>query len=230
MSKAKEKVGLGADADVTLSVYPAPKPLAEQLREALRVSIARSVAAALPWNETFGTSRPGSTRSARLDSCSRSRCGSRSSSSVPNGEDVPCTWRRSSTSRGRAAEAAALLADDALLCDLFPDTRNRDRRAQGHAPHHASHYTALGREGIATFHFDFEPSGDVRFEKVCDGRVWRELRGVVKLTERKDKTRVRIEMDGRTKALVPEFTIRGPMQDQIEQMAKALKRRLAAKA
>jgi hypothetical protein len=34
-------------------VYPAPKPLAEQLREALRVSIARSVAAALPWNETF---------------------------------------------------------------------------------------------------------------------------------------------------------------------------------
>lgn len=53
VSQAKEKVGLGADADVTLSVYPAPKPFAEQLREALRVSVARSVAAALPWDEAF---------------------------------------------------------------------------------------------------------------------------------------------------------------------------------
>ena len=33
-------------------------------------------------------------------------------------------------------------------------------------------------------------------------------------------------MDGRTKALVPEFTIRGAMQEQIEQMATALRRRL----
>lgn len=53
VAKAKEKVGLGADADVTLSVYPPPKALAEQLREALRVSIARSVAAWVPWSETF---------------------------------------------------------------------------------------------------------------------------------------------------------------------------------
>jgi carbon monoxide dehydrogenase subunit G len=128
------------------------------------------------------------------------------------------------------AEAAALLADDAVLCDLFPDTETEIVERKGTRRTIASHYTALGREGVATFHFDFEPSGDVRFEKVCDGRIWRELRGVVKLTERKDKTRVRIELDGRTKALVPEFTIRGPMQDQLEQMAKALKRRLAVKA
>ena len=33
-------------------------------------------------------------------------------------------------------------------------------------------------------------------------------------------------MDGRTKTLVPEFTIKGPMHDQIEQMAKALKQRI----
>lgn len=128
------------------------------------------------------------------------------------------------------AEAAAILADDAVLCDLFPDTQTEIVERKGTRRTVASHYTALGREGVATFHFDFEPSGDVRFEKVCDGRIWRELRGVVKLTERKDKTRVRIELDGRTKALVPEFTIRGPMQDQLEQMAKALKRRLGAKA
>jgi carbon monoxide dehydrogenase subunit G len=127
------------------------------------------------------------------------------------------------------AEAAALLADDAVLCDLFPDTQTEIVERKGTRRTVASHYTALGREGVATFHFDFEPGGDVRFEKVCDGRIWRELRGVVRLTERKDKTRVRIELDGRTKALVPEFTIRGPMQDQLEQMAKALKRRLGAK-
>jgi hypothetical protein len=30
-------------------------------------------------------------------------------------------------------------------------------------------------------------------------------------------------MTGRTKAFVPEFTIRGPMQDQIERMAAALR-------
>jgi protease-4 len=49
VSKAKERVGIDADADVRLTVYPPPKPLAEQLREALRVSVARGVASALPF-------------------------------------------------------------------------------------------------------------------------------------------------------------------------------------
>lgn len=128
------------------------------------------------------------------------------------------------------AEAAALLADDAVLCELFPDTKTEIVARKASRKTIASHYTALGREGTATFHFDFAPGGDVTFEKVCDGRVWRELRGAVTLTERKDKTRVRIELEGRTKTLVPEFTIRGPMQEQLEQMAKALRRRLTAKA
>lgn len=128
------------------------------------------------------------------------------------------------------AEAAALLADDAVLCELFPDTQTEIVGRKGARKTIASHYTALGREGTATFHFDYAPDGDVRFEKVCDGHVWRELRGAVTLTERKDRTRVRIELEGRTKTLVPEFTIRGPMQDQLDQMAKALKRRLAGKA
>jgi carbon monoxide dehydrogenase subunit G len=126
------------------------------------------------------------------------------------------------------AEAAALLAADEVLCELFPDTRTEIVGRKGRRKTVASHYTALGREGTATFHFDYAPDGGVQFEKVCDGRVWKELRGAVTLTERKDKTRVRIELEGRTKALVPEFTIRGPMQDQLEQMAKALRRRLSA--
>jgi len=56
VAKAKEKVGIAADADVALSVFPAPKPLAEQIREALRVSVAQSVTAALPWGEAFSRS------------------------------------------------------------------------------------------------------------------------------------------------------------------------------
>jgi hypothetical protein len=127
-------------------------------------------------------------------------------------------------------EAAKLLADEAVLCDLFPDSTTEIVNRKGQRKTIASHYTALGREGVATFHFDYEPGGDIRFEKVCDGRIWRELRGAVTLTERKQKTRVRIELEGRTKALIPEFTIRGPMQDQLDQMAKALRKRLGAKA
>ena len=131
------------------------------------------------------------------------------------------------------AEAAKLLADDAVLGDLFPDTQTEIVARKGTRKTIESHYTALGREGVATFHFDFGEGGDVRFEKVCDGRIWRELAGTVTLVEGKkdkDKTRVRIELEGRTKALVPEFTIRGPMQDQLDQMAKVLRKRLGAKA
>lgn len=46
---AKERVGIAAAADVSLTVYPPPRPLAEQLAEALRVSAARAAAAALPF-------------------------------------------------------------------------------------------------------------------------------------------------------------------------------------
>jgi predicted HTH transcriptional regulator len=127
-------------------------------------------------------------------------------------------------------EAAALLADEGVLTDLFPDSTTEIVARKGQRKTIESHYTALGREGVATFHFDYEPGGDVSFEKVCDGRIWRELRGAVTLTERKQKTRVRIELEGRTKALIPEFTIRGPMQDQLDQMAKALRKRFSAKS
>jgi hypothetical protein len=62
---------------------------------------------------------------------------------------------------------------------------------------------------------------------VCDGRVWKRLDGTLTFEPAgAKKTLVRIEMEGATKALVPEFTIKGPMQEQIEQMADALRRRL----
>jgi carbon monoxide dehydrogenase subunit G len=127
-------------------------------------------------------------------------------------------------------DAAAVLTEDATLVDLFPDQETQIVARKGNRRTTRTRYRALGREGTATFHFDTDEDGSVHFEKVCDGRVWRELTGSVTLEARGQATRVTIEMEGRTKMLVPEFAIRGEMQDQIEQMASALRKKLAAAA
>ena len=127
------------------------------------------------------------------------------------------------------ADAAGVLTQEETLVDLFPDSQTEVVERQGNRRTTRTRYRALGREGTATFHFDFEPDGGVRFEKVCDGRVWRELKGRVSLSARGEGTRVTIEMEGRTKTLVPEFTIRGPMQQQLDEMAQALRRRIRGK-
>src|SRR5262245_34680746 len=123
-------------------------------------------------------------------------------------------------------EAVAITARDETLLGLFPDTKTEIIAAKGTRRTTRTTYTALGRHGTATFHFDFRDDGDVEFEKVCDGNVWRELRGTLSFEARSGKTRVRIAMDGRTRGLVPEFTIKGAMRDQIEQMARTLRERL----
>jgi hypothetical protein len=87
-------------------------------------------------------------------------------------------------------------------------------------------YHALGQEGTATFHFDYLMDGSVRFEKVCDGNVWQELRGELDFEERGDACRVTLTLEGRTQGLVPEFTVRGPLREQIEQMAEALRQKI----
>ena len=124
------------------------------------------------------------------------------------------------------AESVAITARDETLLGLFPDTKTEIIESKGRRRTARTTYTALGRENTATFHFDFRGDGNVDFEKVCDGNVWRELRGSLTFHARSGATRVRIEMDGRTKALVPEFTIKGTMRDQIDQMARALRERL----
>jgi hypothetical protein len=125
----------------------------------------------------------------------------------------------------RDAAAAALASDDALL-GLFPDTKTEIVSREGGRRTVRSHYRALGQDGVATFHFRFEPGGEVRFEKVCDGRIWRQLEGRVSFAPRGKRTRVRIEMEGRTKPLVPELAIRGPLREQLDRMAAALRERL----
>ncbi|MDH5565785.1 MAG: hypothetical protein OEY15_03850 [Myxococcales bacterium] len=124
--------------------------------------------------------------------------------------------------------AVAIAARDETLVGLFPDSKTRIVERAGQRKTTETHYTKLGRSGTATFHFTYRSDGDIEFEKECDGAVWQELRGTLSFRERAGRTRVAIEMRGRTKAFVPEFTVKGAMQDQLEQMADALRERLQA--
>jgi len=125
-------------------------------------------------------------------------------------------------------EVVGLLCDDALLLELFPGeteivASEGDRRTT------RTHYRLLGREGEATFHFTYLLDGGVRFEKVCDGRIWRELSGELSVEEEGGGSRVVIEMEGRTKTLVPERAIQAPLAEQIDSMTEALRRHLGAR-
>ncbi|CAG0986150.1 hypothetical protein MYXO_02139 [Myxococcaceae bacterium] len=131
--------------------------------------------------------------------------------------------------RSRSEVVAAVANDDTLL-GLFPDQETEIVASEGNRRTTRTRYRALGRDGEATFHFRFEPDGSVRFEKVCDGRIWRRLEGSMTFETRGQGTRVRLELEGTTKSLVPEFTVRGQMQDQLEEMSGALRKRIAATA
>ena len=122
-----------------------------------------------------------------------------------------------------------MLAEDATLIGLFPDTKTDIVARSGKRRTTKSVYKLLGQEGEATFHFDAQGDGGVTFAKVCDGRVWKELSGRVTLQERGPKLRVRIEMEGKTKGFVPEFTIKTPLQKQLDDMAAALRKRMESR-
>ena len=122
--------------------------------------------------------------------------------------------------------ASAVLAEDATLTSLFPDTKTEIVARSGKRRTAKSVYKLLGQAGEATFHFDTQDDGSVKFAKVCDGRVWKELTGRVTLQERGPKLRVTLEMEGKTKGFVPEFTIKAPLQKQLDDMATGLKRRM----
>lgn len=123
--------------------------------------------------------------------------------------------------------AVDVTVQDETLTGLFPDAETEIVARDGDRRTTCTRYRALGREGEATFHFTVLLDGGVRFEKVCDGRVWKELKGSVSFEEQGDaRCRVRIAMDGKTKGFVPEFTVKGQMQEQLDQMAKALRARI----
>jgi hypothetical protein len=126
-------------------------------------------------------------------------------------------------------EVVELLCSNETLLGLLPQGETRIVESRGDRRTTETRYRALGREGVATFRFTFQMDGSVRFEKVCDGNVWRQLEGLVSVEEIDDAScEVRIELSGRTKTLVPEFTIKGPMEQQIQEMTAALEERLNA--
>jgi hypothetical protein len=116
-----------------------------------------------------------------------------------------------------------IAARDETLISLFPDAKTEIVEREGNRRTTRTHYHALGKEGVATFHFHFLSEGRISFEKICDGNVWQELSGTLLFAKRGNGTQVTLKMVGRTKALVPEFAIRAPMRDQIEQMASSLR-------
>jgi hypothetical protein len=125
--------------------------------------------------------------------------------------------------------ACSVLGEDETLTSLFPDTVTEIVSRAGKRRTAKSRYRLLGQDGEATFHFDAQDDGSVRFQKVCDGRIWKELSGSVTLTPRGPKLRVRIDMEGRTKGFVPEFTIKAPLQKQLDDMARALRKRMESR-
>lgn len=125
--------------------------------------------------------------------------------------------------------ACAVLGEDETLTSLFPDTVTEIVARAGRRRTAKSRYKLLGQDGEATFHFDAQEDGSVKFAKVCDGRVWKELSGSVTFSPRGPKLRVRIDMEGRTKGFLPEFTIKAPLQKQLDDMARGLRRRMESR-
>ena len=118
-------------------------------------------------------------------------------------------------------EIAKALGDDGVIANLFPDTRIE--HGSGGARETFTRYSALGQERELHLIFHTETGGDLRFEKVCDGNIWRSLDGRIELESLEaNVTNVRIEMVGKTRPLVPEVTIRGTMESQLDQMVDSL--------
>ena len=123
----------------------------------------------------------------------------------------------------RARDAVAQVFDqDETYAALFPDTRLAS--SKGGTRETRTSYSALGQSREIRFVFRTQADGNVRFEKICDGNVWRSLDGEVVLSPAgAERTKVLLRMEGRTRAFVPEIAIRGPLREQLEQMAEALR-------
>src|SRR5262249_54869056 len=69
------------------------------------------------------------------------------------------------------AELAQVLAADATVTQLFPDTEIVS--SQGGTRETKTRVSALGTESIVRFVFKSAADGGLTFSKICDGRVWR---------------------------------------------------------
>ena len=124
-------------------------------------------------------------------------------------------------------EVARALDNDETIAALIPNTRVTSKG--GGRRETLTRVSVAGVERELRFVFESRPDGNVRFSKVCDGRIWRSLEGEIRFEDQGGtRTRVRLSMDGRTKALVPELAISGPMKSQLGEMVEALRKRIDA--
>lgn len=131
--------------------------------------------------------------------------------------------------RARDDVVEILCREESLLA-LFPNGESEALESSADRITTRTHYRVLGRDGVATFHFDFLMDGNIRFEKVCDGRMWSALKGEVDIEERGAGSRITLSLDGRTKPLIPEFSIKAPMEEQLAEMLQAMRERLLSEA
>ena len=124
------------------------------------------------------------------------------------------------------AEVALDLDDDGTFASLFPGTEVRTLGSRVRETR--TLFQALGVSRDIRFVFETLPDGNVHFEKVCDGKVWRSLEGEIRLeSQGSARTRIRLQMEGHTRWLVPEITIQLPLRQQLDRMTASLRAHLA---
>lgn len=126
----------------------------------------------------------------------------------------------------RSREELELLLDgDEAFESLLPGMRIAKR--DGPLREVVAPNPAPGVDRPVRFRFETFPDGELRFEKICDGNVWRSLRGRIELeASGTGRTRVQLRLEGKTRAQVPELEVRLPMQEQVDQMTESLRNRL----
>lgn len=127
-------------------------------------------------------------------------------------------------SRSREA-VCAVLRDSHITGKLFPGTRVRE--LAGGVRETITPYRALGQTGELRLLFQSLPSGELRFEKVCDGHMWRFLEGRVSVQRLGAlRSAVEIRLEGATRPWIPELPLRGALREQLERLAASLRREL----
>ncbi|MCP4006468.1 MAG: hypothetical protein GY725_20005 [bacterium] len=127
--------------------------------------------------------------------------------------------------RRSAQETFDVLDADDTIAALFPDTEIVS--TEGDTRETLTRFSEMGVSRDIRFLFRRQPDHSISFEKICDGNIWRSLEGGIRVVESGPKLAlVQLTMEGSTRALVPEFTIKAPMREQLDQMTKSLRARL----
>ena len=127
---------------------------------------------------------------------------------------------------GRPCESVlATLCDSRTIEKLLPGTRVEER-ASG-ARELITSVGAFASDRELRFLLVELPGRGLRFEKICDGNLWRFFEGrIVAEAIDEQMCTVHITLEGETRAFVPELTVRAPLREHLEHQSKALRAEL----